>query len=811
MVRILRQIPLVFVFLGWLCVPAIAAGADGHGAFKRDVQPILAKYCYRCHNAKAASADVKLHELDSDLVNGSDAETWHDVLNKLNLGEMPPMDKLQPSKSERQKVVNWITEELNRAAQAKRSTGGKVVLRRLTRYEYANTMRDLLGVNWNYAADLPPESASPDGFQNNGAVLGMSPLQLEYYLQTARRSLEKAISTGEKPQVYTHHAERSVAVGTRNKKNLPVGNRMGPGALFQTRMDEFPREGEFLIRIKAGARTLEAQPFPRLSVAIGVRADVLSPMRTVGEVDIEASLEEPEVYEFRGRIEDYPLPGKNPKYPGMLIRLTHIGEAPPPSKRGKNQKKNKNPEPPPEDPSQPRIVIDSLDFEGPIFDAWPPSSHTRILFPSKSSGNEEVYAREVVGRFMARAFRRPVEPAEVDQMMELYAKVRPRSASFEQAMREVLAMVLISPDFLYLLEPRDDSSDAHKKQPLTDHELASRLSYFLWSTMPDASLTELAAKGDLRDPAKLEKQVRQMIANERSRNFVEQFTHQWLDLSGLDRVAVNPEFYPDFEDRLKSDMRLETQHFFAEILNNDLSALNLIDSDFVMLNYSLAEHYGIKGPRGTRFERVAIPPDHHRGGLLTQASILLANSSGEDSHPIRRAVWLRDRLLDDPPPPPPPDVPELRTDQPDFAALPLKKQLEIHRSKSACMSCHQAIDPWGVPLENFDAVGRWRTHVSKPGSKKGQKVKTPVDAVSTLPNGQEINGIDSLKHHLLKHERERFSRAIVRKLMAYAFGRSLEWSDKKTVDRLMKCFAEQDYRLADLIVAIVQSDEFQSK
>jgi hypothetical protein len=231
-----------------------------------------------------------------------------------------------------------------------------------------------------------------------------------------------------------------------------------------------------------------------------------------------------------------------------------------------------------------------------------------------------------------------------------------------------------------------------------------------------------------------------------------------------------------------------------------------------MLNNAMAKHYGIEGPKGTRFERVALKPEHHRGGLLTQASILLANSTGEDSHPIRRAVWLLDRLLDDPPPPPPPDVPELKTDQPDFAALPLKQQLEIHRTKSACKSCHLGIDPWGVPFENFDAVGLWRTEVTKPKKgKKRQKVRTAVDATSTLPSGHEIVGIDALKQHLLTHDRKRFSRAVVTKVMAYGLGRSMELSDIDTIERLAKQFADSGFRLSDLIVAIVQSDEFQTK
>ncbi|MEO2010265.1 MAG: DUF1592 domain-containing protein [Pirellulaceae bacterium] len=794
--------------LALLSMQGSAAESGSEYDFKRNVQPILAEFCYRCHDNKKASADLKLRELNIDLIKGPDAESWHDVLNKLNLGEMPPAKELQPTELQRQMIVNWVTTELKRAAAVKRNTGGHVVLRRLTRYEFANTMRDLLGVDLDYAADLPPEPSSADGFRNNGATLGMSPLQLEYYLKAARMGLRKAIVTGEQPFVYTHHAKESV-VG-RSKK-IPVGNRMGPGGLFLAKMDEFPRDGEFLIQVKAGARVPEGSAHPRLTVAVGVRADVLAPKKIVGEVDVDASLDDPQVYEFRGRMEDFPLPGKNPKFPGMLITLTHVGKAPPPPKRVKGEKKKKL-EPPMEDPTKPLIVVESIDFEGPVFQTWPPASHTQILFPSKLSDNEEVYAREVLQVFMERAFRRPVDELEVEQMMTLYEELRPRSASLDEAMRDVLAMVLISPDFLYLLEPRDQTAvDENGKQPLTDHELAARLSYFLWSTMPNEQLSKLAASGKLRDKTVLEKQVRRLIADERSWNFVKRFTNQWLDLSGLDRVAVNPEFYPNFDDRLKPDMRLETQHFFAEILKNDLSALNLIDSDFAMLNYPLARHYGIDGPLGTSFERVALNPEDHRGGLLTQSSILLANSTGEDSHPIRRAVWLLDRLLDDPPPPPPPDVPDLNTDQPDLAALPLKRQLEIHRTKSACMSCHQGIDPWGVPFENFDAVGLWRTEVTKPGAKKRQKVTTPIDATSTLPGGHEISGIDALKDHLLQHDRERFSRAVVTKLMAYGLGRSPELADMDTIDRLANQFAVNGYRLSDLIVAIVQSNEFLNK
>lgn len=806
---------------GWLTVVCLAS-ASGRiaaddvrpGNFKRHVQPLLVKYCYGCHGAKKKSADLSLQGLDSDLVKGKDAESWHDVLNKLNLGQMPPKKAAQPTASERATIVKWLNAELQRAAAAKRSTGGRVVMRRLTRYEYANTMRDLLGIDLDYAADLPPESVSVDGFRNNGRTLGMSPLQLEIYLKTARRALGKAIVTGPRPRVYKYQTEKSVK--TRRRRNAAAtGNRMPPGGQFLAKLTEFPREGEFIIRVKASARSGKGNAWPRLSVAVGVRADVRAPKKTVNEIDIDATLGNSRVYTFRGRMEDFPQPGKNPKFPGLLITLTHESDtALPPGKRRRKRNRNKK-QPKKEDPNQPLIVIDRVEFAGPIFDAWPPSSHTRIMLPSKSTGDKSAYAREIVTRFMRRAYRRPIRKPEADRMMALFATIRKRSDSFEAAIRDVLAVVLISPDFLYLLEPPTTGKPGQTAQPLSDHQIAARLSYFLWGTMPDARLSRLADQGTLRDGKILAKLVRSMIADNRSQRFVKHFTDQWLDLSGLDRVAINPEYYPKFNDRLKRDMRLETEHFFAEILRKDLSALNLLDSKFAMLNNPLAKHYGLAGPRGRAFERVALKPSDHRGGLLAQASMLLINSTGEDSHPIRRAVWIRKRLLDDTPPPPPPDVPELNSKQPDFAALPLKKQLEIHRKKAACYSCHKTIDPWGIPLENYDAVGRWRTKVVKPaGGKRRRKNRTktsPVDAVGEFPDGTKLAGIQALQQHLLTKERDRFARAVVKKLFAYALGRSAELSDRKTIDQLAKQFAEKEYRLSDLIVAIVQSRQFQTK
>ena len=319
--------------------------------------------------------------------------------------------------------------------------------------------------------------------------------------------------------------------------------------------------------------------------------------------------------------------------------------------------------------------------------------------------------------------------------------------------------------------------------------------------------TQTPWHGCLADAKTLERQVSRMLADARSWQFVRNFTGQWLNLSGLKRVAVNPQFHSQFDDRLKDDMRLETQHFFAEVLRADASALQLIDSDFAMLNWPLARHYGIDGPKGVAFERVSLKGVPHRGGLLTQGAILLANSDGEQSHPIRRAVWLLDRVLGTPPAPPPPDVPELDDKSPKLRNLSIRQKMEVHRKKAACANCHRDIDPWGIAFEEYDAVGAWReTWRMNPRAKP-----QPVDALAELADGTVLKGMAGLKQHLLAHETDRFAKALSEKLLAYALGRSLEFTDSKTVEALTRHFVKSDYRLRGLIMRVVQSEEFLNK
>jgi hypothetical protein len=780
-----------------LCVQ-LYGGED----FTKDIRPVLEKHCYGCHGPEKQKGKLRLDNLDLDFDRGQSAETWHDVLDQVAKDEMPPEDEPRLPEGSRQRLTSWLRMNLDAAAKARLSTGGQGVMRRLTRYEYANTLRDLLGMDLDYARDLPPEPASADGFQNNGQALGVSADQLEYYLAIARDALSKAILEGEKPEVV--HAQVSKSTPAQKGKGAVEGSLVLPGRSFLGRFDQFPREGEVRVRVRTTCEIPDGAGIPEMRVSIGVRADVESPQKTLALVEVPAG---EHVYEFVARIEKFPLPGHNPKYPGLLVKVTNeyddgSGFSSRKPQKAKKPKKGETPEPAPADPDeprQPRIHVRMLEFEGPLFDAWPPSRHVRLV-GHPDDGTEDSRARASIRKFMGQAFRRPVKADEAEGMFSIYQQIRKEAGTYESAMRETLALVLAMPDFLYLVEPSPG-----KRRKLEDYEIASRLSYFLWSTMPDDGLSGLAKDGRLHEPEILRRQVRRMLQDPKSWEFVRHFTGQWLNLPGIKRVAVNPQFYPGFDDSLKEDMAEETLQFFAEILRSNTSAMQLIASDFAIVNRPLAIHYGLPSvPPGKAFQRVSLVGVGNRGGLLSQGGILLANSDGEQSHPIRRAVWLLDRVLGTPPAPPPPDVPILDANDPKIKNLTVREKMEFHREKAACADCHKDIDPWGLAFEEYDAVGRFR-ETWRPS--KGAKPQ-PVDAIATLPDGKRLEGLAGLKQYLLLHHRDQFATALTRKIMAYALGRSLEFTDEAAVLNLSKQFADSDYQLQTLITSLVLSEPF---
>lgn len=785
------------LLIAFLFVEAVAvAGSD----YEQDVLPVLKTHCVSCHGVQKQQSGIRLDNLSTDLINDRPAaEDWQEVLNVLNSGQMPPDDQPQLTPEQHQKLTAWISGTVRQAIDAGRETSGRVVLRRLNRVEYQNTMFDLLGLEMDYTRDLPPDSVSADGFANDGSALRMSAIQLEYYLDSARRALDHVIVSGATPEVFDYEF-------TESKIDNWLGNaqrttRLGRQQEFLCKMtDKYPEVGEFLVRVRLSAELKPDVGYPLLEVSVGYQPDTEILMRDFELIEITAA--EEQTLEFRGRIENFPLPVRGQgKFPGLVVRVRnrYTDGSPLPKEKTDQQRDY------PDEPHLPTVTVRSVEFHGPVFDQWPPALHRRILFDSEQRQSDEAgYVAKVIRRFMTQAFRRPVLESEVARMVDFHNSIRGEFPTLEETLRETLAMVLIQPDFLYHLEPAGST-----KRAIENFELASRLSYFLWSTMPDESLRELAGKGILSEPGVLAGEVDRLLMDPRSNRFVAQFTEQWLHLDYMDRVAVDREYYPAFEDSLKQHMRGETEALFAELIRSDLSAMNLLSSTFVMLNEPMARHYGIAGVSGREFRRVELTGDSHRGGLLGQASILLSNSTGADSHVVRRAVWIRDRLLNDPPSPPPPDTPPLDKANPEFASLSVREQLEIHRKREACASCHRGIDPWGIALENYDAVGNWRNEIRR---KVGGGFTTiPVKADDVLPGEHKIDGVESLKQYLTTQRGNEFARSLVIRLATYAAGRRLELTDQVTIDRLTQDFVADGYRVRGLIRNIVTSDLFLTK
>jgi len=770
--------------------------------FQSEVLPILQSHCVQCHGAEKQEGNIRLDTLTIDMTNDRAAtENWHEVLNVLDAGEMPPESEPALSKEQHETLTAWVSTKVKEAVDLRRKTDGRVVIRRLNRAEYQNTMRDLLGVEMDYTRDLPPDPMSADGFQNDGRSLQMSPLQLEYYLATARYALDRVVVVGEKPKSFEHTFTESKIDTWLGKAER--SNRLGRQQEFLAKIvNDYPDDGDFLVRVKLSADIQPNIGYSLLEVSVGYQPDTEILLDEFELIEVTAP--GPQTFEFRGRLENYPLPVRGQgKFPGLVIRVRNVYDDGSPRQEAKKDANKKAVYP--EESHFPTLTIESVEFHGNAYEQWPPESHRQVLLDIPDTDIESAaYISAVLRRFMTRAYRREVDDGELAKMVKFFQTIRPEFPKFEEAIRETLAMVLIQPDFLYRLEPAGD-----EKRLVSEVELATRLSYFIWSTMPDHRLMELAKTGELRSPAQLAREIDRLLDDPRSSRFVEQFTDQWLGLNAIDNIAISRDQYPDFNDKLKQAMCGETRAVMAELIRGNLSAMHLLQSDFTMLNEPLAKHYGISGVYGHAFKRVPIAADSHRGGLLSQASLLLVNSTGADSHPVRRAVWIRDRLLNDPPAPPPPDVPSLENADPAFHGLSVREQLEIHRTKESCNRCHCNIDPWGIALENFDAVGNWRTEVPRKSGDRSE-MRT-VDSSGTLPGGHEVNGADGLKSFLVNEKKDQFATSLVSRLLAYACGRTLELSDQDAVKALTERFASDDYRMRSLMHEIVASEPFQTK
>lgn len=554
--------------------------------------------------------------------------------------------------------------------------------------------------------------------------------------------------------------------------------------------DTIPNEGILRVRIRASKEAIEESLVPSLQLEFGFQAsnEGRAEIR-VSRVDtpIAATADAPRIYEW-----DVPL---GEIYPRNAFRgESKMGDLPSPSEyiRFINSSVPQG--------GHGAIQIDYVQVVAPYFETWPPPSHRRIFFDSQQRHDESVYAREVLTEFMTRAWRRQVTDAEVQQKLNLFHSICGQCDSLEEAMLEVLATVLSSPKFLYVVREdvagSEPSAASTVPKRLSPDELATRLSLFLWCSIPDDALRMKAASGELADSASLRREVERMLKDPRARRFAGQFVHQWLDMQLLDFLTLK-----NADPLLKESMQAEPVEFFHEVLRNNESVLNFIHADYMLADERLAVHCGLPGVRGNLFRRVPLPDNSRRGGLMTQAGLMAMNSNGTDSHPLKRGVWLLRCVLNDPPPPPPAAVPVIDLADPEIAKMTLKQRIENHRNQAACYSCHSKIDPWGIAFENFDALGRWRDDVN--GS--------PVDASGVLFNQQELKGSDGLKRFLLQNRQDQFVRAMVHKLATFALGRPLTFSDHADIESITANVRREDDGLATIIQFLVASDLFQTK
>ena len=696
-------------------------------------------------------------------IDATPAHVWEQAATKLRKGLMPPKGSPAPLADDRDAVVAWMEERFATASASQAIEPGRVTMRRLNRAEYNNTVRDLLGVHFRPADDFPPDD-SGYGFDTIGDVLSVSPLLMERYLRAAEQIANRVADLRPAPEVTV---EQYMADKEEQYRRIelddPLGYPYPPGDFMVEHF--FPVDAEYEIHVNLkDSRSGEAKKTsPKLTLYLD---DKPLGQWTVVDGEYEQGYFGARVPVPAGRHAIYAEFEKG--YVNKEIRDYYVDKKTPTR----------------------RVFADRIDVGGPY--AYDPREQSTWKGLFVCEEQTSACAGEILSNLARRAYRRPVTEQEVAELLALVDLARSRGDSFEAGVQLALKAILVSPNFLFRTERDPQPGEVRS---LNDFEIASRLSYFLWSSMPDEALLSAAEKGELAKPAGLEKQVRRMLADEKSSALVENFGGQWLQLRKLDETTPAAEEYPMFHEHLRQAMRQETELFFERILREDRSIIEFIDADYTYVNNQLAQLYGMEGVSGHEMRLVAVD-DANRGGVLTQASVLTVSSYPTRTSPVLRGLWVLENLLGAPPPPPPVDVPPLDASKID-PGMPLRKQYEIHRELPSCAVCHVTMDPIGFSLENFDAVGRWRTHDGH----------GPVDASGELPDGRKFTGPAELKRILLE-DKDDLAHAITEKMLTYALGRGLKPQDRAAEKKIADAVIEDDYRFSRLIVEITKSPLF---
>ena len=752
---------------------------------------LLSGYCVTCHNDKTRIGGLSLQA--ADLANVPvKAETWEKVIRKLRAGSMPPQGAPRPDRGSLDGFAAFLESTIDRAADAKPNPG-HATMHRLNRAEYANAIRDLLRLDVDAAALLPPDDES-SGFDNIADVLRVSPALMERYLSASWNISRLAVgNTHVTPSTATYRVRPDLSQD-QHMEGLPPGTR--GGMLVR---HNFPVDGEYLIKVRMWRNTF----------------DLMRGMEDPHEIEIAVDKERVRTVTMGGREEFMSMSANPGEFGADLDQRLSIRM---PMKAGPHtisaaailrshaQK---------DDLVKPflRTTIDGLDItgdpsvdrltiEGPFEPGGVTNTPSRKqIFNCRPANTAEELpcARRILAALARKAYRRPVQDTDLEQLLSFYQRGRNTKKTFDAGIESALQLILASPEFLFRIEADPANLPADSVYRVGDLALASRLSFFLWSSVPDEPLITLASQGKLKDPAVLEQQVRRMLADARASALVDNFAEQWLFLRNLKNSAPNMEAFPDFDDNLREAMKQETKLFIGSIIRDDRSVLDLLNGDYTFVNERLARHYGIPDVYGSQFRRVAIT-DESRRGLLGQASILTVTSYPNRTSPVQRGKWVLTNLLGIPPQPPPPNVPALQENADGAKPLSLRERMEAHRRDAVCAGCHKVMDPVGFALENFDAIGRSRT--------KDDGVT--IDASGTLFNGTSVSGAAGLRAMLAKQP-DVFAAVMTERLLTYALGRGVEYYDMPTVRKIVRDASANDNRFSSLVTGVVNSPAFQMK
>ncbi len=840
--------PASAFFLLTLGSPALVTAGPDYDLNR--AQQFFETYCVRCHGEERSRSGVRVDLLTADFATHANASVWVEVRNTINLGEMPPFDEEpQPTAEEIAALSSWVAEGLRNAERSALGNEGRVLLRRMNRFEYANTLEDLLMVRFP-AGETPLDKLPPDGtaegFDKVSAALLTDRSLLRTYYEVARQVADKVIVDGEPPFPtktirfeFENVRDGRVAGSALNELGVEIvpgglqliNSSVRPWDLIrysrETGLTPTPTSGFYRFTVRATGAPGPDGEVPRLRLSQNHPEES---KQTLLEFDLDAPVGQPKEYtatlsrdaaggEVRIQVVDGPnLHMSNQPQEHFMRRNRDIGEA------GQHAEvlrmagrvfaegwagDRRTPDPEKVDlTQQPRAFLDYLEIEGPLYDSWPPRFQKEYLGEDSADLAERSAqmqrAREAFQRFLPRAFRRPVTADEVQPFVSIVESELAYGQTFHEAMRVGVAAVLTSPKFLFLSEP----NPADEPRPLSDYEMASRLSYFLWSSMPDDTLFALAAQGQLTDPKVTQAQVNRMLADPKADRFVQGFARQWLRTDTF--LAFNPDrhLFAAYDERLGEATVQEPLEFFRTVKQRNLSLFNFIDSDFVVVNDRLAEHYGIEGVEGEHFRPVKLAKDSPRGGLLGMAGVHLAGSDGLRTKPVTRAVYVREVLFNDPPDPPPPNAGEI---EPNIRGekLTVRDRLLQHQEIESCASCHTSLDPYGLALENFNVIGTWR-EIEDGQDFHRRSNNPPIVVEGRLPNGTVFTGFNEFRDALRAQE-NRFRRGLTEKVMTYALGRPVGPTDESDIERTITAMAQSNDTLSGLLHAVVASNAFRTK